>query len=153
MKIMLVFLAWVMVLVCPCSAGVTEPGVLALGDWLPEPVANEHHFKLRGRLAICEYPAHRGFSLGRTSRCKCRAAKSTATPVGLIGEVHWNAASVHCELTERLARQGRCPCLTGDEYGELYRGAFPGSSSPAFSSMRLRGLALPRAAKWTRKVS
>lgn len=131
MKIMLVFLTSVMVLVCPCSAGVTEPGLLALGDW-SEPVANEHHFKLRGRLAICEYPAHRGFS--GSDIALYVELQEYCDSVGLVGEVHWNAQSVHCELTDSA---GKIVPRSPDAYG----GFIPGPSwikLPAFSSMRLR---------------
>ncbi len=131
MKIVLVLLASVMVLVRPCSAGVTEPGVLALGDW-SEPVANEHHFQLRGRLAICEYPAHRGFS--GSDIALYVELQEYCDSVGLVGEVHWDAQSVHCELTDSA---GKVVPGSPDGYGGFIAGP-AWIKLPAFSSMRLR---------------
>ncbi len=131
MKILFGFLLSVVGVVWPCFAEVADPSVLALGDW-SEPVANQYGFKLRARLLICEYPAHRGHS--GTDAALYVDLQEYSDFVGATGEVYWSPQSLNCELTDD---SGKAVPHSAGAYG----GPIPPSSwlkLPSHSSMRLR---------------
>ena len=124
---LLVFLA------CMCCKGAEDTNVLALGDW-SEPVGNEYACKLRGRLAMCAYPDHRG----PANRVDVGAyVELQEYSDSFAGDVH-----VYCDFTKGLQcevadAKGRPP----EPVGIGYDGGVPGPqwvSLPPFASIRLR---------------
>jgi len=120
-------------LACMCCSGVEETNVIALGDW-SEPVGNEYGCKLRGRLAMCAYPEHRG--------------PANRVDVGVYVELQEYSDSmaggvqVYCDFMKGLKCEvadanGRAP----EPVGTGYDGGVPSPvwvCVPPFASIRLR---------------
>jgi hypothetical protein len=115
-----------------CFGQAAETNILALGDW-SEPVANKYHFKLRGRLLICEYPQHRGPN-GDSESALYVELQEYSDFVGAIGEVYWNPSALNCELVDASGK----PLPNSPS---AYGGPVPSPCwimLPSHSSMRLR---------------
>jgi hypothetical protein len=131
MKMASILLLLVVGLSGECFAGVSDPNVLALGDW-SESVDNGNGFKLRGRLLICEFPEHRGGA--GTDAALYVELQEYSDSVGAVGEVHWSPEALTCELTDRSGK-------TVPPSSEAYGGPVPEGcwiKLPSHSSMRLR---------------
>jgi hypothetical protein len=143
-----------------CCPAASDTNVLALGAW-SEPVANEYGYRLRGRLAVCEYPDHRG-PTNHVDLAVYVDLQEYSDSIG--GGLH-----VYCDLSQGLK------CILIDASGKPpppvgvgWSGGAPASewiSLPPFASIRLRatvfsggrlrngdiGLWFPVGAAWTIK--
>jgi hypothetical protein len=131
--IQLAAISLLLLAICEPSFGVEDTNVLALGNW-SGPVSNEYGCKLRGRLAMCAYPDHRGHANRVDLGVYVELQEYSDS---LHGDVH-----VYCDFTKGLKCEvadanGRPP----EPVGIGYNGGAPGSqwiSLPPFASIRLR---------------